>query len=171
MQAHNQDEFVISRVFDAPRELVFDAWTQKQHLDKWFGPKGCQIVGGNLDLREGGTYHYGMRMPDGNVMWGKWTFREVRRPEKLVLISTFSDEQGGITVHPGNPNWPRQTLSTTSFESQGQRTLLTIKLAPYQASEIERRTFAENHASMNGGWSGTFEQLASYLAEMVRKAG
>lgn len=171
MQAQDKDEFVISRVFDAPRELVFDAWTKKEHLDKWFGPKGCQIVGGNLDLREGGTYHYGMRMPDGNVMWGKWTFREVRRPEKLVLISTFSDEQGGITVHPGSPNWPRQTLSTTLFESQGPRTLLTIKWQPYQATEIERRTFAENHASMNGGWSGTFEQLASYLAEMVRKVG
>lgn len=171
MQADSKNEFVISRVFDAPRELVFDVWTQKQHLDRWFGPKGCKIMGGNLDLREGGTFHYGMQMPDGQVMWGKWTFREVRRPEKLVLISTFSNEQGGITVHPGNPNWPRQTLSTTTFESQGPRTLLTIKWQPYQASDIERRTFAENHASMNGGWSGTFEQLASYLAEVVRKVG
>jgi len=169
MQADSKDEFVISRVFDAPRELVFDVWTRKEHLDQWFGPKGCKIVGGNLDLREGGTFHYGMQMPDGNVMWGKWTFREVRRPEKLVLISTFSDEKGGITVHPGNPDWPRQTLSTTTFESQGQRTLLTIKWQPYQASDIERRTFAENYASMNGGWSGTFEQLASYLAEVVRR--
>ena len=171
MQAQNKHEFVISRVFDAPRELVFDAWTRKEHLDKWFGPKGCQIVGGELDLREGGTYHYGMRMPDGNVMWGKWTFREVKRPEKLVLISSFSDEQGGITVHPGNPHWPRLTLSTTLFESQGPRTLLTIKWQPHQATDIERRTFAENHASMHGGWSGTFEQLARYLAEVVRKDG
>jgi uncharacterized protein YndB with AHSA1/START domain len=171
MQAHAKEEFIISRVFEAPRELVFDAWTRKEHLDRWFGPKGCQIVGGNLDLRDGGTYHYGMRMPDGNVMWGKWTFREVRRPEKLVLISSFSDEQGGITVHPGSPNWPRLTLSTTTFEPQGPRTLLTIRWEPYQATDIERRTFAENHASMNGGWSGTFEQLASYLAEMVRKTG
>lgn len=165
------EAFIISRVFDASRELVFDAWTKKEHLDNWFGPKGCKIVGGNLDLREGGTYHYGMRMPDGNVMWGKWTFREVKRPEKLVLISTFSDEQGGVTVHPGNPNWPRQTLSTTTFESQGRRTLLTIKWQPYQASDIELTTFAENHASMNGGWSGTFEQLASYLASVVREPG
>lgn len=167
----NPNEFVISRVFDAPRELVFDAWTRKEHLDQWFGPKGCRIVGGNLDLREGGTYHYGMQMPDGNVMWGKWVFREVRRPEKLVLISSFSDEQGGITVHPGNPDWPRQTLSTTTFESQGHRTLLTIHWEPYQASDIEVRTFTGNRASMQGGWSGTFEQLASYLSEVVRKGG
>jgi uncharacterized protein YndB with AHSA1/START domain len=76
-----------------------------------------------------------------------------------------------MTVHPGSPNWPRQTLSTTTFESQGRRTLLTVHWEPYQASEIERRTFAENHASMNGGWSGTFEQLASYLAEVVREGG
>ena len=163
--ATDTQEFVTTRLFDAPRELVFDAWTQKAHLDKWFGPTGCHMVTSDMDLRVGGTYHYGMRTPDGKVMWGKWTFQEIRRPERLVLISSFSDEKGGITVHPWNPDWPRQTLSTTSFETQGGKTLITLRWTPYEATDVERRTFAANMSSMNQGWSGTFEQLAAYLAQ------
>jgi uncharacterized protein YndB with AHSA1/START domain len=159
------EDFVTSRLLDAPRELVFDAWTQKTHLDRWFGPTGSQMVTSDMDFRVGGTYHYGMRMPDGNLMWGKWTFREIKRPERLVLISSFSDEQGGISVHPWNPDWPRQTLSTTTFETQGDKTLLTLRWTPYEATETERRTFAAAKSSMHQGWSGTFEQLVAYLVQ------
>ncbi|HEX2667352.1 MAG TPA: SRPBCC domain-containing protein [Gammaproteobacteria bacterium] len=157
------EDFVTTRLFNAPRELVFDVWTQEQHLSKWFAPKGFDILGGKMDLRVGGTYHYGLRTPDGMEMWGKWTFKEIKRPEKLVVITSFSDRQGGITVHPGNPNWPRETLATTTFESQGPRTLLTLRWAPYNATDLERRTFAENKASMEQGWGGTMELLERYL--------
>src|SRR5579871_5305107 len=142
------DEFTISRVFDAPRELVFDAWTQEQHLAQWFGPKGCAIVDAKLDLRPGGFFHYGMRFLDGNVMWGKWIFKEIKRPEKLVLVSHFSDARGGITRHPANKDWPRETLSTTTFEAQGDKTLLTLRWRPQDATEVELKTFASSHASM-----------------------
>src|SRR5579885_3371477 len=99
MNASNE-EFVTSRVFNAPRELVFDAWTQQRHLTQWFAPKGFDILAGKMDLRPGGTYHYGLRSPDGMEMWGKWTFKEIKRPERLVVVTSFSDRQGGITVHP-----------------------------------------------------------------------
>lgn len=158
------DDFFISRVFDAPRELVFDAWTQQEHLTKWFAPKGFDILGGTLDLRVGGIYHYGLRTPDGQEMWGKWVFQEIKRPEKLVVIASFSDRDGGITVHPGNPNWPKQILSTTTFEAQGHRTLLTVLWTPYEASELERKTFIAGKSSMQQGWGGTLELLETYLA-------
>lgn len=161
------EEFVTTRVFNAPRELVFDAWTKLEHLNKWFAPKGFDILGGKLDLKVGGIYHYGLRTPDGAEMWGKWTFLEIKRPEKLQVIASFSDKDGGITVHPGSPNWPKQTLSTTTFEAQGERTLLTLRWAPYQATEIERRTFAEAQASMEQGWGGTMELLENYLASVT----
>jgi uncharacterized protein YndB with AHSA1/START domain len=159
------EDFVTTRLLDAPRELLFDAWTQKAHLDKWFGPIGCQMVTSDMDLRVGGTYHYGMRTQDGTVMWGKWTFREIKRPERLVLISSFSDEKGDITVHPWSPDWPRHTLSTTTFETQGNRTLITLRWAPYEATEVECSTFAAGKSSMDQGWSGTFEQLVTYLKQ------
>lgn len=159
--------FVISRQLAAPRELVFRAWTDPAHLPQWMGPTGMPTVKAALDLRPGGTYHYGLRMPDGNTMWGKWTFREIAVPERLVFVQQFSDEHGGLGRHPMNPDWPQRTLSTITFEAQGpQSTLLTIHWEPFEASELEIRTFNDNHASMNGGWRGTFEQLAGYLAKM-----
>ncbi len=165
----SNEEFVISRVFAAPRELVFDAWTKEEHLTKWFAPKGFEILTGALDLRIGGIYHYGLRSPEGQEMWGKWIFKEIKRPEKLVVIVSFSDRDRGITVHPGNPNWPRQTLSTTTFEAQGKRTLLTLRWKPYEATEIERKTFIEGKASMEQGWGGTMQLLEAYLAEAVKE--
>ena len=88
-------EFVISRTFDAPRELVWKAFTEREHLMQWFGPKGFKMLAGTVDLRPGGTFHYGMQAPDGKTMWGKWIFREIVPPERLVTVVSFSDEQGG----------------------------------------------------------------------------
>ena len=159
----NQD-FVISRVFNAPREQVWRAWTKREQLMQWFGPKGSTIRHAKLDLRPGGTFHYAMRGPDGREMWGKWTFREIAAPEKLVLVSSFSDAQGGITRHPMSANWPRETLSTTTFEEHDGKTTLTIRWSPFNATALEIKTFAEAHSGMQQGWGGTFEQLAAYLA-------
>jgi uncharacterized protein YndB with AHSA1/START domain len=163
---HSNEEFVTSRVFNAPRELVFDAWTQEKHLKQWFGPAGCAIVECKLDLRPGGFFHYGMTFMNGQVMWGKWIFKEITRPERLVLVSQFSDERGGLGRHPGSPDWPRETLSTTTFEEQGGRTLLTLRWSPYNATDIERKTFVEGKAGMEQGWGGTFKQLDEYLAKV-----
>ena len=162
------EEFVTTRLFDAPRELVFDAWTQERHLKEWFGPKGCAIVDCKLDLRPGGFFHYGMRFMDGNVMWGKWIFKEIQRPEKIVLVSQFSDARGGLSRHPGSPNWPRETLSTTTFVDKGGKTELTLRWSPFNATDIERTTFAAGTASMEQGWGGTFKQLDDYLAKVSK---
>lgn len=165
LSASTNQEFVISRVFDAPREQVWRAWTEREQLMKWFGPKGCTLPYATLDLRPGGIFHYAMHTPDGHEMWGKWTFREITAPEKLVLISSFSDAQGGITRHPMSANWPLETLSTTTFEERGGKTKLTIRWAPWNATESECNTFAAAHSGMQQGWGGTFEQLAAYLAK------
>ena len=168
MNASADEIFTTHRVFDAPRELVFDAWTKLDHLDKWFAPKGFDILGGKLDLKVGGIYHYGLRSPDGVEVWGKWTFREIKRPEKLVVIVSFSDKDGGVSVHPGNPTWPKQTLSTTTFEAQGNKTRLTLRWQPYEATDVERKTFVEGKASMEQGWGGTMELLEAYLKTLKK---
>ncbi len=69
-----------------------------------------------MDLRVGGTYHYGMKTPNGGAMWGLFTYREIVPQQKLVFINSFSDEAGGITRHPGSATWPLQMLSTFTFE-------------------------------------------------------
>src|SRR5437868_65161 len=105
--------FVISRVFDAPRDVVWKAWTERDRLMQWFGPKGFTMPVANLDFRPGGMFHYCLRTPDGQPMWGKFIYREIIPPQRIVLVNSFSDEQGNITMHPFSPTWPRQMLSTT----------------------------------------------------------
>ncbi len=109
-------DFVISRVFDAPRELVWQAFTDPEHMKQWWGPKGSVIVASKMDFRVGGTYHGAMRDPAGNVMWAKFVYREIVAPERLVWEHSFSDENGGLTRHPLSPTWPLKLLTTVTFD-------------------------------------------------------
>src|SRR5438045_1138700 len=93
-------EFIISRTFDAPRQRVWKAWTERDRLMQWFGPTGYAMTRATLDLRPGGVFHYCMRTPEGKDMWGKFVYREIAAPERIVLVSSFSDEKGGLTRHP-----------------------------------------------------------------------
>ena len=158
-------EFVFTRVFDAPRAAVWRAWTEAEQLQRWFGPKGCTVPACSLDLRPGGLFHYCMRTPDGHVMWGKWTFVEIEPLEKLVVIVSFSDSQGGVSRHPMSPTWPLETLSTMTLTERAGKTELTLRWAPSNATESERQTFDASHEGMQQGWTGTMDQLAVYLAK------
>jgi uncharacterized protein YndB with AHSA1/START domain len=157
--------FVISRLLDAPRDKVWRAWTEVEHLRQWWGPKGFAVTQCKVDLRPGGIMHYCLRMPDGGEMWGKFVYRDIVKPERLVLIDSFSDKDGGTTVHPMSPDWPREMLTKVTCEAQGGKTRVTVQWVPVDAStDIERKTFDEGRDSMKQGWSGTFEQLESYLS-------
>lgn len=166
-----QEEFVISRIFNAPRKRVWSAWTEREQLMRWFGPQGCTLSHATLDLKVGGIFHYAIRMPDGQEMWGKWTFHEISSPNKLVLTNSFSDAHGGITRHPMSRSWPLEMLSSTTFEAEGNRTRLTLRWSPWNATELERKTFGEAILSMEQGWNGTFAQLDAYLERMPDRDG
>lgn len=159
-------EFVIERVFDAPRDLVWQVFTQRDHLMNWWGPKGFKMIVGNLDLKPGGTFHYGMQAPDGSEMWGKWVFREIVKPERLVFISSFSDKAGGLTRHPMAPTWPIEMLGTLTLTDQGGKTLLLNRVVALNATDEERATFEGGFESMKQGFGGTWDQLAAYLASL-----
>jgi len=156
-------EFTITRLLDAPRERVWKAWTEAEHLKHWWGPKGFTVHTCRVDLRPGGIFHYGMRGPDGNDMWGRFTYREIVAPEKLVFINAFSDPQGGVKPAPFSEDWPTEMLSTVTFEAQGAKTRVTVRWLPHNATEVQRKTFEDGMDSMNQGWTGTFEELAGYL--------
>jgi uncharacterized protein YndB with AHSA1/START domain len=160
-----EEAFVLTRTFDAARELVFKAWTEPERLSQWFGPKGFTMPTCRMDLRPGGVFHYQMKSPDGHAMWGKWTFREIVPPQRIVCVVSFSDEQGGVARHPMSAQWPLETLSETTFAEHEGKTIITIRWSALNASEAERKTFASSHDGMRGGWSGTMEQLAEYLAK------
>jgi uncharacterized protein YndB with AHSA1/START domain len=159
-------DFVISRVLDAPRELVWKAFTEADRMKQWWGPKGFTVFASKMDLRPGGTYHYGMKAPDGTPMWGKMVYREIVPPERIVFINSFSDEAGGTTRHPMAPGWPLEMFSVFTFEAlPGGKTKFTVRWSAHNATEEERKTFDDSHHSMQQGWTGTLEQLEAYLAK------
>lgn len=176
MPERTSDPFVITRRLAAPRALVFAAFTQAEHLRHWMGPKGFTMSHCRVDLRPGGVFHYCLRAIDAPgsqraadaadlpSMWGLWTFRDIVPPERLVVVTQFSDEAGGLARSPFPGPWPLRTLSTTRFEEVKGGTLVTLRWQALDATEEEERAFAAAFASMTQGWSGTFEQLDDYLA-------
>lgn len=165
-QPANNHEFIIERTFAAPREIVWAAWTELERLKQWFGPKGFTMSVAKMDFRVGGTFLYGLQSPEGRPIWGKFVYREIVAPERIVLVNSFSDETGGITRHPMSPTWPLEMLTTTTFAEQEGKTTIILKWMPLNATEQERQTFDSAHESMQGGWTGTFDQLADYLKKL-----
>jgi uncharacterized protein YndB with AHSA1/START domain len=156
-------EFVITRTFDAPRDLVFKAWTEPERLAQWWGPAGCVIAVRKLKLRPGGIFLYSMKMPNGPDMWGKFVYREIVAPERLAFVNSFSDENGNITRHPFSPTWPLEILNTLTLLEHEGRTTLSLRGMPINATEEERKTFEDSFVSLEKGFAGTLDQLGDYL--------
>lgn len=156
-------EFVITRVFEAPREKVWDAFAKD--FQEWFKPKGFTVKKADMDFREGGTYHYCFVTPNGQEMWGKAVYREIAEPDRLIWINSFSDESGAVARHPWQETWPLELLTTVTLDDEGDKTQVTIQWVPINPTPEERKTFDDGHASMQGGWTGTLDQLEAWLAK------
>ena len=153
-------ELVITRVFDAPRDLVFKAWTEPERFVRWWGPNDFTTPACTIDLRAGGRIHFCMRAPDGQDIWCGGIYREVGPPERIVVTDYFADEQGNVVSpeHYGlSANWPRETLVTVTFEVEAGKTKVTLRHAAGGG-------LAEEIESADQGWSESFDKLAEYLA-------
>jgi len=160
-------EMVIARIFNAPRELVFKAFTDPEHLMHWWGPKGFKMLVSNLDLRPGGVFHYAMSSPEGHEMWGKFVYHEIAAPKRMVFVNSFSDKDGNLTRHPMSSTWPLEVRNTLTLLDQNGKTALILRGGPINATEEEIKTFETNFDSMQKGFAGTFDQLDEYLAQAV----
>lgn len=161
--AMRSEPFVIAREFDAPRDLVWRVWTEREHFTRWFGPKGFKMNFPKFDLRSGGMMHYSMLTPDGKEMWGKALYREIAPPEKIVYVNSFSDKNGGITAHPMSPSWPLQLLTViTLVEKNGQddrhRELASARCDTHGNRDLQRRP--RRHVGRLGGHVRTTHRLS-----------
>ena len=147
--ASSERELMLTRVFDAPRTLVFKAWIEPEHLAHWSGPRGFTVPHSTMDLRPGGAYRSCLRAPDGTEHWVQGTYREIVEPERLVFTHAWEDENG----KPG-----LETLVTVTFAEQGGRTTMQFHQATF-----ETKASRDGHAD---GWSSSFERLAEYLATL-----
>jgi len=132
------------------------------------GPKGFTMGVYKLDLRPGGVFHYSMRTPDGRELWGRFVYREIVKPERIVFINSFADEKGNVLRNPWNADWPLEVLNTQTFAEHDGKTTLALRGGPINATETERKTFEAGFESMQQGFTGTLDQLAEYLATTQR---
>ena len=149
-------ELIIERVFDAPRELVFKAWTDRAHLVHWWGPKGWTLPVCNMDFRPGGTWHYCMRGPEGEESWGKAVYREIVEPERLVYVDVFSDAEGNTA--DGMP----QMLITVEFAEEGGKTRVTSRTQFATLEDLESLL----EMGVAQGVTETWDRLAEHLARL-----
>ncbi|MFI5014533.1 MAG: SRPBCC domain-containing protein [Hyphomicrobiales bacterium] len=141
-------ELVITRVFDAPRELVFKAWTDPAQARHWMGPRGFTATHAEGELRPGGAWRACLRRDEtGEELWQGGVYREVVEPERLVFTFAWDGEDG----RPGH-----ETLVTITFAEQAGKTSMTFRQAVFE-------TVAQRDGHL-GGWTNTFERLAEQLA-------
>jgi len=139
---------VLTRVLPAPRQLVYDAWTKKEHLEKWQGaPQGFTVTQAHSDIRPGGTFKLCMRSPDGVDHWLQGEYREVVPPERLVFTHSWLNAEG----KPG-----KETLVTLTFTEVAGGTELTLKQTGFPS--------AQSRDGHREGWASTFERMAEYLS-------
>jgi len=119
-----------------------------------------------MDLRPGGSFHGGIKSPEGFKIWGKFAYQEIVPPERLVFINTFSNEAGGVSRHPIIPTWPTETMATLTLEELPDgKTKLNVRWSPHNCTDVERKTFDAAHVGMKATWNGTFDRLAAHLAK------
>ncbi|TLZ73408.1 MAG: hypothetical protein E6K14_05465 [Methanobacteriota archaeon] len=154
------NELVIERVFDAPRERVWKAWTQPEQAKRWWGPKGFTAPYWKSDFRVGGKYLYCMRSPDGMDYWGTGVYREIVPTEKIVATDSFADSEGNVVraSHYGfAADFPPELLLTVTFEDLGGKTKMTLRHAGFPAGP-DREGAVQ-------GWTESLEKLAATLSE------
>ena len=157
--ANTKDEVFITHVFNAPREVVFKAWTEPEQLLRWFAPDGCTINFKNINVQTGGTFHSCIHDPQFGDCWCKGTYLEVIYPERLVYTIALTDEQGNdleSAAEAGkDANMPRETILTVTFAEYGDQTKLTL-----------HQTMPEDIAKKTGAYQSWIKMLHK-LEELV----
>ena len=143
-------EIVFTRVFDAPREMVFDAWTDPQQVAQWWGPVGFTTAIQEMDVREGGVWRHVMHGPNGMDFPNQIVFTKVIRPELLAYAHS-----GGRKGDPG-----ASFHTTVTFQAEGSKTLLTMRMV-FEQADVREHVIREYRA-VEGGMQ-TLERLAGHL--------
>jgi uncharacterized protein YndB with AHSA1/START domain len=142
-------ELIVSRLIDAPRKLVFMAWTNPEHVARWWGPQGFTTTYCKMDVRPGGAFRVCMRSPDGADLWKRGIYRDIVEPERIVFTFAWEDAAG----NPGH-----ELLTTVTFVEHGSGTKLTLHQAVFQTVEAR-----ESHRA---GWTSCLERFAEYIVNV-----
>jgi uncharacterized protein YndB with AHSA1/START domain len=140
-------ELTLTRVFDAPRELVFRMWTDPEQIARWWGPQGFTTISLTMDIRPGGAYRAAMRSPAGTLHCRRGVYREIVPPERLAFTFAWEDAAGDLG---------HETVVTVTFAEHHGRTLITLTQAIFDTVAA-----CDDHRL---GWASCLERFAEYLA-------
>ncbi len=144
--AQKERELVITRVFDAPRTLVFKMWIEPEHMVRWWGPRGFTLPSWKMDFRPGGAFRLVMRGPDDTDRRLRGVYREIVEPERLTFTFAWEDEQGQLG---------HETLVTITFAEDSAKTKLTLHQAVFDS--------VDQCGKHREGWTQMLDRLALYL--------
>ncbi len=157
-------EYVLDRTFDAPRDLVWRAWTDPDILHRWYGP-GVETIIHQYDLKPGGSWLNEMKMK-GMSDYSRMDFQDVSATEKLVWNHASTDSEWNIIANPMMADWPRVLLTTVTFKDAGDKTDVRLTQVPVDASDKETAFFAQMMSNMDGGWGKGYAIIDDILDEM-----
>jgi uncharacterized protein YndB with AHSA1/START domain len=154
-----------SRLIDAPRDVLFDVWTEAEHFAQWFGPRDVVLPFCRIDPRPGGTLHFCHRLTDGTEVWLKGVYREFVALERLVFALSFVDAGGRPAAHPMFPDWPLDTiiLTTVTFADLDGKTRLTVRQVLKPAAAAAKDTVGRERQGARAGWAETLDRLDEYV--------
>jgi len=152
-------EVNIEKIFEAPRELVFKAWSTAEHLSKWYVPQGCETTVYNFEFKPGGIFHHKVKSAVGEGCIFKAEFLEVKENEKIVYVLRFCDINGKIiSAAEANMEGPDETTVTVTLEDYEGKTKLTL-----------HQTVSEEWAKNMGSYNGWVEILNNLNTHLINK--
>jgi uncharacterized protein YndB with AHSA1/START domain len=157
--ANTEPELMIERIFDAPRELVFKAWSEPRYVSRWWGPKDFTAPFCKIDFRVGGSFHFCMRSPQGQDYWNKGSYLEIVAPEKIVTNMYFSDRDGNRVepTHYGlGADFPADMRDVITFEALGPA---STKLVLHRGHALQ---IAKRYGELDG-WNQSLDRFAAAL--------
>ena len=158
----NRGEIIITRYFNATRDLVWKTWTESEHIKRWWGPKGFTSPFCNIDFRVGGVLLFCMRSPEGRDFWSTGIFREIVKPSFIVCTDSFADERGNIvpaSYYGMNGDFPLEMLWTITFEEINGNTKFTLMHSGLPSGEMSEMT--------KQGWDQSLDKFAETLKYSV----
>ena len=157
-------EYVNDRIFDAPRAMVWKAWTDPELLARWYGP-GIETIIHKFDLKPGGVWLNEMKWGEKSDL-SKMQFQDVVPQEKLVWHHSSTDADWNTISNPMMPDWPRVLLTTVTFEDLGAKTAIRLTWVPHEATDAEIACFSGAMDGFGKGWGSGFAILDEMLAEL-----
>jgi uncharacterized protein YndB with AHSA1/START domain len=159
----NDTAFFITRVFKAPRERVWQAWSDAASLQQWWGPQGCTVEALRFEFRPGGFFHYAMKFAGAPTWWGRFNYREIVAGERIVWLNSFANAQCGIARAPFSDVCPLENENTETFTEKDGITTVSLRALPFGETPAEHQYFEDLKPSLEQGYGGTLDQLAGYL--------